>query len=58
MATSLLEGKALTWWRTECAASLNLLSTLEFDDLAVNIEQAFLDVDHVHRLRSKLNTLR
>ena len=58
MASSLLEGRALTWWRTECAYDPTLLTYLDFDDFVLRLEDAFIDVDLVHKLRSKLNSIR
>ena len=57
-ASSLLEGKALTWWRMDCAASLNLPTSLELDDFAISIEAAFVDLAWVHHLRIKLSQIK
>ncbi len=64
LASSLLTGKALTWWRAQCETAkkglypVELLSTMNVSEFWKELQVAFRDVDHENRLRSKLSTLR
>ena len=58
VAVTLLEGKALTWWRAvsiECWAALGLCSWREFSQ---HLEAEFRDVHHCLRNQTKLFDLK
>ena len=54
---SLLEGKALTWWRSFSQTASGDLTTLDFVDLETNLKEQFEDVDRELKLRRKLKSL-
>ena len=58
VGASLLEGKALTWWRTECAKDSTALTSWSLVDLVSGLEQAFSDVDREKKLRDRLQQLK
>ena len=55
-AVSLLEGKALTWWRG--MASTYTLGTLSWSDLCALLEAEFQDIDREMKLRRRIQGLR
>jgi hypothetical protein len=55
---TLLSGRALTWWRTWVDRLPHIPTTLAFNNLVVELEKAFRDVDHVDRLRRRLASLK
>lgn len=53
-----MSGRALTWWRTWVDRLPHIPTTLAFNDLVIELEKAFRDVDHVDRLRRRLASLK
>ena len=56
-AATMLEDKALTWWRSALARKTLVLGNVGWDEFKMKLEAQFRDHDQEYQLRRKLQTL-